>query len=242
MKRGFASPCVHSALPITRRLQLQLLRVDQMSSLKRRAGRPVVRLSSPASTSSAPIARLRRTFFANPKIKSTLLASHHVMSASRAKPGVSPQNDACHRPALADLRHDASHLLHGTRRAIDVCGPQLCGQQVTAAEDVQRQITVAIVVTVEEPSFLMPMQRIVGGVEIEDNLPGRGPVRVQQERDEQPLNGCPVVGNLVITRRRLPAHSRRLSVDLPATGAQSSRCAASLPASTAITGSWRRSS
>lgn len=38
MKRGLASPFVHSALAMTRRLRLQLLRVDQISSLKRRAG------------------------------------------------------------------------------------------------------------------------------------------------------------------------------------------------------------
>src|SRR3954449_12264962 len=38
MKRGLASPWVHSALAITRRLRLQLSRVDQRKSLKRRAG------------------------------------------------------------------------------------------------------------------------------------------------------------------------------------------------------------
>src|SRR3954451_20308477 len=41
MKRGLASPWVHSALAITRRLRLQLSRVDQRKSLKRRAGLPV---------------------------------------------------------------------------------------------------------------------------------------------------------------------------------------------------------
>src|SRR3954463_3124552 len=40
MKRGLASPFVHSALAITRRLRLQLSRVDQRKSLKRRAGLP----------------------------------------------------------------------------------------------------------------------------------------------------------------------------------------------------------
>ena len=41
MKRGLASPCVHSALAMTRRSRLQLLRVVQVNSLKRRAGFPL---------------------------------------------------------------------------------------------------------------------------------------------------------------------------------------------------------
>jgi hypothetical protein len=65
MKRGLASLCVHSALAMTRRSRLQLLRVDQVSSLNRRAGAPRGRLSSRAITSSAPIVRLRRAFLAS---------------------------------------------------------------------------------------------------------------------------------------------------------------------------------
>jgi hypothetical protein len=38
MKRGSAFPRVRSAVAITRRLRLQLLRIDQVSSLSRRAG------------------------------------------------------------------------------------------------------------------------------------------------------------------------------------------------------------
>jgi hypothetical protein len=47
------------------------------------------------------------------------------------------------------------------------CGPP---------KDVQRQITVAVVVTVKEAAFLMAVQRIVGGVEIEGDLLARVPV------------------------------------------------------------------
>jgi hypothetical protein len=45
------------------------------------------------------------------------------------------------RTALADLRCDAGNLL------------------VTAAEDVQRQVAVAIIGAMEEPPFLMAVQR-----------------------------------------------------------------------------------
>jgi len=57
-----------------------------MKSLNRRAGCPLAWLSLRASTSSAPIVRVRRTFLASPKMKSTPLASHHAIIASRAKP------------------------------------------------------------------------------------------------------------------------------------------------------------
>src|SRR5947209_9495371 len=48
-----------------------------------------------------------------------------------------------------------------------------------AAEDVQRQIAIAIVVAVKEPPLLMPVQRIVGGIEIEDDLLWRMLVRLR---------------------------------------------------------------
>jgi hypothetical protein len=73
-------------LAITRRWQLQLSRVDQENSLKRRAGAALALLSSSASASSAAISPTKRSFFARPNRKSTPLASHQLISASRANP------------------------------------------------------------------------------------------------------------------------------------------------------------
>ena len=101
--------------------------------------------------------------------------------------------------------------------------------------------TVAIVVAVEEPA-LIPMQRIVDSIEIEDDLFRRLLMGIKEEIDEQRLDRGRVVAHLVITRRFGSAQFQPVSVDLPASGAQSERCAASLCASTANTGSWRRSS
>jgi len=42
-----------------------------------------------------------------------------------------------------------------------------------AAEHVERQVAVAVIVAVKEPAFLMAVQRVVGGVEVEDDLFGR---------------------------------------------------------------------
>jgi len=41
---------------------------------------------------------------------------------------------------------------------------------MAAAEYVKRQVAIAIVVAVEEAAFLMAVQRVVGGVEIEDMI------------------------------------------------------------------------
>jgi hypothetical protein len=44
---------------------------------------------------------------------------------------------------------------------------------VAVAEDVKRQVAVAIVIAVEEAPLLVPVKRVVGGIEIEDDLPRR---------------------------------------------------------------------
>jgi hypothetical protein len=41
---------------------------------------------------------------------------------------------------------------------------------VPAAEDIERQVAVAVIIAVEKPALLMTMDRVVGGVEIEDDL------------------------------------------------------------------------
>src|SRR5207253_2641227 len=80
-----------------------------------------------------------------------------------------------------------------------------------------------------------------------------GEARVGPKQDAHPRPAGPDPGNdpldrrlvmrdLVIARRLRPAQLKPVSVLLPATGAQSERRAASLPASTAIAGSWRRCS
>jgi hypothetical protein len=71
-----------------------------------------------------------------------------------------------------------------------------------AAKHVQRQIAVAIVVAVKEAALLMPVQRVVGGIEIEDDLFGRRRVSLHEQRDEQLLDRRAVVANLMVAARR----------------------------------------
>ena len=68
--------------------------------------------------------------------------------------------------------------LHSVRRA------QLRCQQVSAAEDGERQVTGAVVIAMKKPSFLMAVDRIVGRIEIQDDLAGGGAVSVEKDIDE----------------------------------------------------------
>lgn len=74
-----------------------------------------------------------------------------------------------------------------------------------AAEHVQRQIAVAVVIAVEEAPLLMPVQRVVGGAEIEDDLRRRLLVRVQEQRHGQRVDRRRLMGDLVIARRLVSA-------------------------------------
>ena len=57
-----------------------------------------------------------------------------------------------------------------------------------AAEDVERQIAVAVVVAVEKAAFLMAVQRIVGRIEIEHDRLGGFAVRIEKRVDQRPLD------------------------------------------------------
>jgi hypothetical protein len=52
----------------------------------------------------------------------------------------------------------------------------------------------------EEPAFLVAVQRVVGGVEIEDDLARRCLVRGEEEVDEQALDGGAVMADLMVAR------------------------------------------
>ena len=113
---------------------------------------------------------MSRSFFARPNRKSTPFASHQAISSSRAKPLSARNRMRTRGQRRADLRDDARHLLHRAGRSVDVRAPQLGGQQMAAAEHVERQVAVAVVIAVEEPPLLLAVQRIIGRIEIENDL------------------------------------------------------------------------
>src|SRR5262249_4796876 len=157
---------VHSALAMTRRGRLQLSRVAHWNSLKRRAAWPLLLLSTSAAASSVAISPTRRRFLARPNRKSTPLRSHHRISASRANPE-SPRSTM---PTSGQRARICATMRDRAGRGVDVGRPLFGRQEMRATKDVQRQIAVAVVIAVKETPFLMPVQRVVGGVKIENDL------------------------------------------------------------------------
>jgi len=72
-----------------------------------------------------------------------------------------------------------------------------------AAEHVERQVAVAVMAAVKEPAFLVAVQRVVGRVEVENDLFGRLGVGLDEDVDKQGLDRRRVVADLVIAGRDL---------------------------------------
>ena len=97
-------------------------------------------------------------------------------------------------------RHDAGDLLHGAGARVDVGAAQLGREQMPAAEDVERQIAVAVVIAVKEPPLLVPMDRVVRRIQIQGDLLGRPRMRLQEEVDEQARDRLAIMADAVIAR------------------------------------------
>lgn len=84
-----------------------------------------------------------------------------------------------------------------------------------AAEDVEWQVAVTILVAVEEASFLAAVDEIVGGVQVEHDAPWRPLVGLQKEIDEEVIDGCRVILDAMVAvrgrRRMLQSVERALA-------------------------------
>jgi hypothetical protein len=69
---------------------------------------------------------------------------------------------------------------------------------VLAAEDVQGQVAELLVVAVEETALLVAVQRVIGGIQVEDDLGRRGGVRLQEQIYEQALDSLGAGDDLVV--------------------------------------------
>jgi hypothetical protein len=98
---------------------------------------------------------------AEEEIDAVVLAPMHQLLAG--KPGIGAQQDAHPRPAGAEVADDARHLLDRPGAGVDVGTAQFGRHEVSVAEDVKRQV--AIVIAVEEAPLLVPVPRVVGGIE-----------------------------------------------------------------------------
>ena len=69
---------------------------------------------------------------------------------------------------------------------------------MVAAEDVQRQVAVALVVAVEEAAELVAVDRVVGGVEVEHDPLGRSGVGLEEEGHEEAFDVAGAAGDLLV--------------------------------------------
>jgi Recombinase len=178
-KRGFGPLARCSALATTRRSRLQLSSVRQAKSAKRRAGPPRGRALGLGSgeiggdrAHQALVARQTEDV-----VDTGRLAPRHQLVPGKARIGA--QQDLDPRPPGTDLADDAGYFIRGAGGRIDVRPPELGGEQMPAAEHVQRQIAIAVVIAVEEAAFLVAVQGIIRGVKVEDDLIGRRFVRLK---------------------------------------------------------------
>jgi hypothetical protein len=73
-----------------------------------------------------------------------------------------------HAPGSAET--DATDLVDRVAGRIDVRPLQLCRQQIPAAEDVEQQVAVAVVVAVGLPALMVAVRRIVGRIGVQCDL------------------------------------------------------------------------
>ncbi len=115
------------------------------------------------------------------------------------KPRVSAQQDAHPRPAGADVADDACDLLDRPSAGIDNGTTQFGRQQMPAAKNVK---AAAVVIAVEEAPLLVPVQRVIGGIEIEDDLPRGTDVGIDKQINQQSFDRLRIVPDLVTGLRR----------------------------------------
>ena len=90
-----------------------------------------------------------------------------------AKAAVGAENDLHPRPGPAQALDQQGQYGPGVFGVVDFAGAQIADQKLLAAENIERQKAVVVVIAVEKAAFLAAVDDIVGGVEIEHPLLGR---------------------------------------------------------------------
>src|SRR4051794_21970989 len=129
------------------------------------------------------------------------------MSATRAKPESARSTiftrgqRARIRPAMRWTSSTAPALASMLERRS--LAAKIGGQEMPAAEDVERQGAVAIIVAMEKAAFLMDMDRVIGRVQVQNDLArGLCPKGAEEEVDEHGLDRSGVMPDLVIAPAR----------------------------------------
>lgn len=96
-----------------------------------------------------------------------VLTPAHQILASEAAVGTQP--DLHRRSSSPDQPHDLLQLLACAGTAVDIAASKLCEEGEVVPEDVQRQVAVALVVAMEEPTFLSLVDGVIGGICVQDD-------------------------------------------------------------------------
>ncbi len=129
-----------------------------------------------------------------------------VQHAVAAEAGIPAQDDPHLRPGLAQAPHQQGQDRPGVFGAVDVRGPQVADRKLIATEHIKRQETVVVVIALKETALLVAVNRIVGGVEVEDQLVGRVFARGDEGLHQNLVRGP---SHLAVGRVLEPAQRRR---------------------------------
>jgi len=83
-------------------------------------------------------------------------------------------------PRRTNLLHNALHLPKAAECSVVIGFSEPRAQNVIAAENVKRQIAVAVIVAVKETPLLLAVQRQVRSVHVQNNLDGSFLVRLDE--------------------------------------------------------------
>ena len=118
----------------------------------------------------------------------------HVMALApgqqqtTAEAGVAAKDDAYPGPRLAQPGDQQFQNPRRVQRRILLRRTQVGDQQLLTAEDVERQEAIVVVVVAEVPPFLIAMNQIVGGVEVEQQFFRRARERSDELLDQNSLH------------------------------------------------------
>ncbi len=102
------------------------------------------------------------------EINIIVLTPHHNFFTTKA--AVTANYDLSIRPDQTKTFDYSAHLFNCTGSSI-ITGPSQTGtQQMFTAKDVERQITICLVVSMKKAPFLVAVQRIVGGINVKNNM------------------------------------------------------------------------
>ena len=111
---------------------------------------------------------------------------------SEPSPGPGPRSSAVSSagsstapgPGLTYLRDHAIQWLDRPGRRIDIAGSKSGTEQMVAAKNIQRQKTIFFIIPVEEPAQLLTVDRIIRGIQVNDDTIRRCVIRLDKDADK----------------------------------------------------------